>query len=193
MPVCACMRADNAAEQVAHLDSSLKADSLLRMLAALSTKWLPPREACCIAELYFPSAASMTTLVNSLQHPGAPSASIPKLWASEQYPQKLAQPGVTNVRHQPLWRQVLKHAVHICEAAEAGLRAGHVMLDRLIMGSHWMGESPPGRSRGRSEARRAVMEAVAFCFMLRSKVGGSCSTCAGQEASQAQAATPKMR
>lgn len=37
--------------------------------------------------------------------------------------------------------------------------------------------SPPGSSRGRSVASRAVIEAVAFCFMLRSKVGGSCNTC----------------
>ena len=39
------------------LDSILKAVSSLRMLAALSTKWLPPKDACCIDELYFPRAA----------------------------------------------------------------------------------------------------------------------------------------
>ena len=46
----------------AHLESILKADSSLRMLAALSTKWLPPRDACCMAELYLPSAAAANHL-----------------------------------------------------------------------------------------------------------------------------------
>lgn len=46
----------------AHLESILKADSSLRMLAALSTKWLPPRDACCMAELYLPSAAAASHL-----------------------------------------------------------------------------------------------------------------------------------
>ena len=40
------------------LESILKADSLSRTLEALSTNSLPPKDACCIAALYFPSAAS---------------------------------------------------------------------------------------------------------------------------------------
>ena len=44
----------------AHRESILKADSLSRMLAARSTKWLPPREACCMEELYLPRAAQST-------------------------------------------------------------------------------------------------------------------------------------
>ena len=52
---------------------------------------------------------------------------------------------------------------------------------------------PPGRRRGRSVARRAVMEAVAFCFMLRSNVGGSCSTCTRQEVNEAQQAIQVTR
>ena len=51
----------------ANLESILKADSSLRMLAALSTKWLPPREACCMAELYLPSAAADSYL-STCQH-----------------------------------------------------------------------------------------------------------------------------
>ena len=44
----------------AHRESILKADSSSRMLAARSTKWLPPREACCMDELYLPRAAANT-------------------------------------------------------------------------------------------------------------------------------------
>lgn len=51
----------------ANLESILKADSSLRMLAALSTKWLPPREACCMAELYLPSAAA-DNHISTCQH-----------------------------------------------------------------------------------------------------------------------------
>ena len=54
-------------EGEANLESILKADSSLRMLAALSTKWLPPREACCMAELYLPSAAADSHL-STCQH-----------------------------------------------------------------------------------------------------------------------------